>query len=103
MVYSAVFYSEFDDDLDAIIGYHVKQLAAPKAARTLLDDLDNAIDLIQRFPTVNAVSSKPLLAELGYREQFVRNYVVLYRFDGETVYVARMFHLTQDYECLVEG
>ncbi len=40
--------------------------------------------------------------ELEYREQYVRKYVVLYRFNGETVYVMRMFHLTQDFETLIE-
>lgn len=101
MAYSLVFAPEFENDLDAIVDYHVNRLFAPKAAQTLLNDLDDAIDLLQRFPTINAISDKPLLSSLGYREQHVRKYVVLYRFDGETIFVMRMFHLTQNFECLV--
>ncbi|MBQ9022021.1 MAG: type II toxin-antitoxin system RelE/ParE family toxin [Eggerthellaceae bacterium] len=102
MGYSLVVAPEFEDDLDAIVDYHVNQLHAPKAAKTLLDELDMAIELVQQIPTINAVSQKPLLRELGYREQQVRKYVFLYRFDSETVFVMRMFHLTQDFECRIE-
>ena len=38
---------------------------------------------------------------MGYRAMLVNTYVTLYRFDGEKVVVAHIFHQTQDYAHLI--
>ena len=41
------------------------------------------------------------LAKRGYRSALVGSYVLLYRFEGDTVYIAHIFHQRQDYATLV--
>ena len=38
---------------------------------------------------------------LGFRPMLANGYIALYRFDGEKVVVAHIFHQTQDYARLV--
>ena len=67
----------------------------------MMDAMDRSIDRIAGNPYVNAVSSNPTLAALGYREEFVGNYVLLYAVEGNHIVAKRLFHLRQDYESYV--
>ena len=59
-------------------------------------------DRISDFPETRAVSTQPSLACRGLRPYFVKNYVVLYSYDGESALVHRVFHTRQDYARLIE-
>ena len=54
--------------------------------------------MIAAFPAIKAVSKKPELRRLGYREYFGENYVIVYRVQEDAVYLLRLFHQSQDYE-----
>ena len=91
----------FERDYDSALAYIAYELSAPKAAARMIDVMQRSIDTISDNPILNAVSTKPTLAALGYREEFVGNYVMLYKVEGEGVVAKRLFHMSQDYESYV--
>lgn len=98
MAYSVVVTEAFEKDYDDVLAYLVYKLGSPRAAAHLMDEMDASIERIAFNPAINAVSRKPTLSALGYREEFVTSYVMLYRVEGESVVVKRLFHMGQDYE-----
>ena len=100
MAYEVIPTESFEREYDSIIRYHLEVLKAPQAASKLIDELDKAYVKLSDNPLLNAVSRKPVLEEFELREQLVRNYVIVYRVDGDLVYLEHMFHQTQDFECL---
>ena len=85
-----------------MLEYIVQELKSPQAARTLNNAIKDARKALAENPLMHAVSRKPLLEHLELRERFVRNYVVVYRIEKQTVYLEHIFHQTQDYERLVD-
>ena len=99
MTYRFVATAAFVRDYDSVLAYLVYEAHSPKAAVRLIDEMDHSIEKISRNPLLNAISAKPTLAALEYREELVGNYVLLYRIEEEGLVVAkRLFHMSQDYE-----
>lgn len=101
MVYSFVATEAFERDYDSALAYITYELGAPKAAADMMDAMDRSIEKIADNPYLNAVSTKPTLEALGYREEFVGNYVMLYGVEGDCIVAKRLFHMSQDYESYV--
>jgi plasmid stabilization system protein ParE len=55
----------FQQDLDAIVGYIIYTLEAPRAASNLLDDLEKSITDLKEFPFAHRLYRpvKPIPAE----------------------------------------
>ena len=53
------------------------------------------------MPQLYGLSRVKELAVLGYRPMLVKNYVALYKVEGDVVIVAHIFHQSQDYAKLV--
>ena len=79
-------------EIDSIVAYLVSLTGGPSAARTFVDELHEKIALACSNPMSCALSRMPELAVLGYRAFFVKNYVVLYYFRDDCVYIAHVFH-----------
>lgn len=88
----------FERDHDETLAYLVYNLGAPQAAARFMDVMDASIAKIGENPFANAISRKPTLDFLEYREERVGGYVMLYRVEDERVVIKRLFHATQDYE-----
>ena len=101
MAYSFVATDAFERDYDSALAYITYELGAPKAAARMLDMMDASIEKIADNPFLNAISTKPTLEALEYREEFVGNYVMLYRVEGNDIVAKRLFHMSQDYESYV--
>ena len=98
---SRVLYAEsFGRDYDEILRYHIEELSAVEAARSLVDAMDDAISQLAAMPESGPVSRKPGLAKRELRELPVRGYVVVYRIEGSDVYLLHLFHQSQDFEKL---
>lgn len=82
-------------DLDAIISYTVRGLGNPQAAGHLPDEIAGIYRALADNPLAFPVCSQPLLQK--YRKVSVMRYVVIYRVDGDTVYVERFFSRLEDY------
>lgn len=91
----------FEKDYDNALAYITYQLGSPHAALNLMDAMDVSIERITEFPEINAVSQKPTLQRLGYREEIIGGYVMLYRIEENAIVAKRLFHMTQDYESYV--
>lgn len=88
-------------EIDSIVAYLVALTGGPSAARAFVDELHEKIALVCSNPMLCGLSRMPELAVLGYRVLFVKNYVVLYYFRDDCVYIAHVFHQRQDYARLV--
>ncbi len=89
-------------DVDAIIRHIAVVLGSSNAAAEHLDAFAKAADILSESPEIKAVGSHPPLARRSLRPLFVKRYVVLYSFDGDSVTVHRVFHTLQDYAKLIE-
>lgn len=101
MAYELMPTDTYERELGEIIEYHRDALQAESAARDPVGQLDDASSLIAEIPELKAVSTKPVLGMFGLREWYVKNYVLIYRIDGNVVYLEHLFHQSQDFEKLV--
>lgn len=89
-------------DVNRIIRHIAVVLDSPKTASEHLDALQSAAGLISDFPEIRTVGTHPSLSSRNLRSCFVKNYVVLYSYDGNAVVVHRVFHTLQDYARLIK-
>lgn len=66
-------------DLDNIYTYIAKNLLAPDQALALIDHLESAILSLEHMPERGAMRRKGIYAKGDYRQQFVKNYIIVYR------------------------
>lgn len=91
----------FERDYDSALAYISYDLGSPRAAARMMDAMDASIAKLQDNPLLNAISTKPTLEALEYREELVGAYVMLYRVENGNVVAKRLFHTNQDYESYV--
>ena len=101
MAYEIIYTETFEREYDEILQYLVMRLHTPQAAQALMTALDDTCSLLADNPELKALSSKPMLEELGFREWLVKNYVVVYRAEDDFLYLEHIFHQSQDFEMLV--
>lgn len=101
MAHKYVFLEDAIEELAEISGYLSATLKSEQAALRFLDSLQQKIDPACSNPELFALSRLPQLAEKGYRAALVNNYVMLYTFSDDTIYIAHIFHQRQDYASLV--
>lgn len=90
-------------DVDRIVGYVARDLASPQTALEHWETFWAAAEELSGTPELHAVSTQPSLAARNLRVRFVKNYVMLYRYDGQSVLVFRVFHTRQDYATKIAG
>jgi plasmid stabilization system protein ParE len=101
MAYRRVVLTSAQLEFEAIVAYLAEELANPSAAKHFINEFEQSLDAICELPEMHALSRMPELAALGYRPLLFANYVALYRFDGQQVVIAHIFHQTQDYARLI--
>lgn len=69
----------FEEDYDSILAYLLNELKAPRAALTLMGEVEKALDLLERDPFIHAVSRLPALGAGGCQEHLVKNYRIVYK------------------------
>ena len=89
-------------DVEGIVRHIAVALDSPKAASEHLDAFRDAANLISDFPEMRADGTHPSLSCRGLRPYFVKNFVLLYSYDGCAIVVHRVFHMLQDYARLIE-
>ena len=97
MACEVVVADEAKEDLEAAVLYLTESLGAPAAAGDLLDAFDGFVAKVEAFPLMYPTARESRLAHLGYRKAALEGYLALYRVKGEKVYVAHVFHQSQDY------
>lgn len=100
MGYRVVMMKGAEEDLDRFIVYLLFEKKNEQAARNLLDDFEKTKSSLVNIAGSLKLCDNPKLKELGYRRiNFLSHrYFMLYRIDGNTVFVDKIFHQLQDYE-----
>ena len=82
---------------------HLKELEAESIhiIRGVVAEFEYQLDLLREQPLLRPLSHMQELAARNYRSFPVNNYVCLYKFEHETIYIAHIFHQSQDYARLV--
>lgn len=76
--YSVKLYTRAYRDLNEIYAYIAKTLLDPRAALSLVDELEEAIFSLELLPKRGAVRRFGLYANGNYRQLFVKNYCIIY-------------------------
>ena len=77
--YTVKLYPRAHRDLDGIYAYIAEQLSEPLVAERMLDTIEEAIFSLEIFPERGSVRRIGAYANQGYRQIFVKNYVIVYR------------------------
>lgn len=101
MGYKPVILDEAKREYASIVEYLVKILKNPQAATNFMDEFDRQILLVCENPEIFALSRLPELACKGYRTAFINKYIMLYKTQGNTLFISHIFHQSQDYARLV--
>ena len=95
MTYNVVILKSARYEYESIVGYLAQILKNPRA------EFEYQLDLLREQPLLRPLSHMQELAARNYRSFPVNNYVCLYKFEHETIYIAHIFHQSQDYARLV--
>jgi toxin ParE1/3/4 len=88
-------------DMLDIVSYISNHLSAPQAATNLVDKLDRAISLLERYPFSGHPYIKKQKLEDEYRFLIVENYLVFYVVDDNVVEIRRIIYGRRNYENLL--
>lgn len=77
--YAVKIYARAYRDLESIYSYITKQLLEPKTAEQMLVELEREIASLEHFPERGSIRNVGAYANKGYRQLFVKNYVIIYR------------------------
>jgi len=92
-----------EHDLENIITYMIEKLAAPVAATTFADAVNDCYENLEENPYIYESCRDFKLKNEGYRRAIIKNYILLYKIyeETKTVVVHRFFYGRQDYVNLV--
>lgn len=100
MDYKIFITEDAEEDLDSFVRYLLFEKMNEQAANDLLDDFEATMNSLSLVAGSLKVCDNPRLKELGYRRInfLTHRYFMLYRIDGDTVFIDNIFHELQDYE-----
>ncbi|MEE3467933.1 MAG: type II toxin-antitoxin system RelE/ParE family toxin [Eubacterium sp.] len=89
---------DVQEDLDAFVYYLLVEKMNDQAATALIDDYEEVIDDLEGSAGAYGPVNNPRLATLGYKKILLKrhNYYLIYRIEGEKVFVEHMYHGLQD-------
>ena len=89
---------DVEQDLERFVSYLLFEKMSEQAAKAVLDDYDETLDELGTVAGILKIVDNPILADLGYRKiRFRRHdYYLMYRIEGQTAIVDRMYHDLQD-------
>ena len=88
------------DDIEQIFNYISVTLHSPQAAQRLMDEIEQAVELLGSFPLSHPFCADEMLQKRAYRKLVVMSYVILYFVDEckENIIIARAFSGSQNYK-----
>ena len=92
-------YARAHRDSDEIYAYIAKTLLNPSAAGQIINALEQAVFSLEQQPERGAVRRIGIYANMGYRQLFVKNYVIIYRVLKETkqVHIVTIYYARQSF------
>mgnify|MGYP003309412738 CR=1 FL=1 len=89
-------------DLNSIYDYVWLDLYSKISASKLINDFYKAFDTISYFPKSFPVIDNEFLSSEILRKVVVRNYIILYYFENDTITIVRIVYGARDYENIVK-
>lgn len=85
-----------EEDLENAGNYIAYELKNPSAAENTVSGIRTKINSLVNFPERNELDEDELLAGLGVRKDYYRNYKIYYVIEGDTIYIVRILHMLVD-------
>lgn len=85
-----------EQDLEYAGNYIAYELKNPSAAESTIKGIRTQINSLMNFPERNELDEDELLAELGVRKDYYRNYKIYYVIEENTIYIIRILHMLVD-------
>lgn len=83
-------------DLEDIGDYITYKRKNPLAAERLVRGIRKKINSLVNFPERNELDEDEVLAELGIRKDYYKNYKIYYVVFEDVIYIMRIFHVLVD-------
>ena len=77
-MYSITITEPAEQDLNSAVDYFITVLKAPKAAQTLLDEIEEKLNFLSTNPLVYEIENDEYLQERNIRSVLVRSHLVFY-------------------------
>ena len=77
-MYSITITEPAEQDLNSAVDYFITVLKAPKAAQTLLDEIEEKLNFLSTNPLVYEIENDDYLQERNIRSVLVRSHLVFY-------------------------
>ena len=84
-------------DLDEIYEYIDTELCNPMAANQLITEILDAVEGLQAFPESGKPLSTIVEGTAAYRYLIVKNYLVFYRTENQSVFIDRILYGGRNY------
>ena len=99
MAYNLIITDRADELIDERVNYLLNKFKNPQAATHLLDGISSIYDRLEDNPYQFLDSKDPYLMRRGYKEALVpeMEYRMVFRIDGDDVYIVGLFHYLEDY------
>lgn len=85
-----------EEDIENAGDYIVHKLKNPSAAERTVRGIRAKINSLADFPERNELDEDELLAGLGVRKDYYRNYKIYYVIEKDTIYIVRILHMLVD-------
>ncbi len=88
-----------EQDLNSALDYYITVLKAPKAAQTLLDEIEEKLNFLSTNPLVYEIENDDYLQERSIRSVLVRSHLVFYivNQDLEEVIILRILYARRNW------
>ena len=77
-MYSIIITEPAEQDLNSAVDYFITVLKAPKAAQTLLDEIEDKINFLSINPLIYEIENDDYLQERNIRSVLVRSHILFY-------------------------
>ena len=85
-----------EEDLENAGDYIAYDLKNPSAAENTVSGIRTKINALVNFPERNELDEDELLAGLGVRKDYYRNYKIYYVIEEDVIYIVRILHMLVD-------
>jgi len=98
-MYSITITEPAEQDLNSAVDYFVTVLKAPKAAQTLLDEIEEKISFLSTNPLVYEIENDEYLQERSIRSVLVRSHLIFYivKNNSEEVIIIRILYARRNW------
>lgn len=85
-----------ETDLENAGDHIAYELKNPIAAENAVKGIRKQINSLVNFPERNELDEDEILAEIGVRRDYYRNYKIYYIISEDTIYIIRILHMLVD-------